>query len=56
MSRARTPTCPKHPAVTLRCPACVGSKGGRVMSPEKLAHLRLIARLPRKRRKKTAPA
>lgn len=29
------PTCPLHPHVTLRCPACTGSKGGAVISPKK---------------------
>lgn len=29
------PHCPIHPAVTLRCPACAGSKGGSATSPAK---------------------
>lgn len=28
--------CPKHPHVTLRCPACAGSKGGKSTSPAKV--------------------
>jgi hypothetical protein len=30
-----SPTCPTHPHVTLRCPACAGSKGGAATSPKK---------------------
>jgi hypothetical protein len=30
-----TRTCPIHPTVTLRCPACQGSKGGQSTSPRK---------------------
>jgi len=29
------PVCAIHPHVTLRCPACAGSKGGSVSSPKK---------------------
>ena len=27
--------CPKHPKVRLRCPACTGARGGRVLSQKK---------------------
>lgn len=28
------PTCPTHPHVPLRCPACAGAKGGAKASPK----------------------
>jgi len=29
------PTCRLHPHVRLRCPACIGAKGGKVSTPKK---------------------
>jgi hypothetical protein len=29
------PTCPEHPTVQLRCPACAGRRGGLVKSRKK---------------------
>jgi hypothetical protein len=49
------PTCPTHPHVRLRCPACAGSKGGKVMSPKKLRQLKRISRLPRPREDSEEP-
>jgi hypothetical protein len=43
------PRCPIHPHVTLICPACIGSKGGKTVTPKKL---RTIRRLGRARRRK----
>ena len=45
--RRSAPTCPKHPHVTLRCPACIGGKGGKVTSPKKTRAARRNARRPR---------
>lgn len=46
-------TCPKHPHVQQICPACQGSKGGKVLSPKKLAALKRISKLPRPGGRKT---
>jgi len=44
--------CRKHLTVKLLCPACISEKKrGRPVSPERRAFLRIIARLPRTRRK-----
>jgi hypothetical protein len=43
----KPPTCQFHPAVLLRCPACIGQKGGKATSPKKLRALRKSLRLAR---------
>jgi hypothetical protein len=55
MRSAGTPTCPIHPQVSLRCPACTGAQGGKRLTPKKLRHLKRIARLPRPRDTKGTP-
>jgi hypothetical protein len=39
------PTCPIHPHVTLRCPACTGSMGGKVRTPKKARAARKSGKL-----------
>lgn len=50
--------CPTHPHVTMIqvCPACLGAKGGKVVTPKKRAHLKRIAKLKRAGRQKPKPA
>jgi len=43
------PICPKHPHVTLRCPACRGKLGGQQTSDRKARAARRNAKLPRPR-------
>lgn len=40
--------CPLHPKQALTCPACIGSQGGRKMTPKQLARNRRAARRQRK--------
>jgi hypothetical protein len=49
VARMTPPTCPTHPHVVLRCPACTGRKGGKVSSPVKTKAARRNARKPRPR-------
>src|SRR5262245_45903782 len=39
-------TCPQH-GIPLQCPACIGAKGGKVLSPKKLRALKQAAKRPR---------
>lgn len=41
------PTCPQHPHVQLRCPACIGSRGGKQTSPRKTRAARQNAKKAR---------
>jgi hypothetical protein len=41
------PTCETHPHVTLRCPACIGQRGGQATSPRKARAARRNAKRPR---------
>ena len=43
-------TCPTC-GTKMICPGCVGSKGGKIMTPRKLKHLRSIAHLGGRPRK-----
>lgn len=48
------PTCPVHPTVELRCPACQGARGGAVTSPTKATAARTnLARGRSKRQART---
>jgi len=46
-SQVPMPRCPIHPSITLICPACIGSKGGKVMTPKKLRSIRRVAKARR---------